>query len=127
MLQKKDLLLDQCGIKFASGRDALRFSGYASVFNGVDDYGDTVAPGAFARALKERGSKRIKMLFGHMRNIVIGKWTQLRVDDKGLFVEGELTPNHSDAANVAASMKHGAVDALSIGYYVYPNGEIEDE
>jgi len=37
-------------------------------------------------------------------------------DDKGLYVEGKLTPGHSVAEDVYASLKFGAVDGLSIGY-----------
>lgn len=35
---------------------------------------------------------------------------------EGLRVVGELTPGHSVAQDVYASMKHGAVDGMSIGY-----------
>ena len=47
---------------------------------------------------------------------VIGKWVKMYEDDKGLYVEGQLTPGHSVAEDVYASLKFGAVDGLSIGY-----------
>jgi phage head maturation protease len=47
---------------------------------------------------------------------VIGKWLRMTTDKTGLFVEGELTPGHSKAIDTYASLKHGAVDGLSIGY-----------
>jgi len=47
---------------------------------------------------------------------VIGKWLRIEEDDKGLYVEGELTPGHSKAQDVYASLKHGAVSGMSIGY-----------
>ena len=94
----------------------LKFSGYASVFNGVDSYGDTIIKGAYKNTLIDR-EREVKMRWNHYGQ-VIGKWTEIREDEKGLWVEGELTPNHSLANDVAASMKHGAIDGMSIGYYV---------
>jgi phage head maturation protease len=49
---------------------------------------------------------------------VIGKWLDIYEDDIGLYVKGSLTPHHSVADDVYASMKHGAVDGMSIGYRV---------
>jgi len=56
---------------------------------------------------------------------VIGKWTEIREDEHGLYVKGELTPGHSVAQDVQASLKHGAIDGLSIGFY--PSKYKEDE
>lgn len=99
------------------------FAGYASVFNGVDSYGDTIIPGAFAKTLEKR-SRPIQMRWNHFGD-VIGKWTNIQEDEKGLYVEGELTPNHSKANDVYALLKHGAISGLSIGYRpikAEPNG-----
>ncbi len=109
LLQTKltDVKFDETGLKF---------SGYASVFNGVDSYNDTIIKGAYAGTLQDR-EREIKMRWNHI-GPVIGKWTEIKEDDTGLLVAGELTPGHSLANDVAASMKHGAVDGMSIGYYV---------
>lgn len=112
-MEFKRLALDGAELKFDDSREGV-FSGYASVFNGVDSYGDTIAPGAYKRTLKDR-ERPIRMRWNHF-GPVIGKWTRLEEDEKGLYVEGELTPGHSVAQNVYASMKHGAVDGMSIGY-----------
>lgn len=108
----KNISLENVGFKFADG--GMKFSGYASVFNGVDSYGDTIQPGAYTNTLKDR-ERPIRMRWNHYGD-VIGKWLTIEEDKKGLYVEGELTPNHSKAADVYASMKHGAVDGMSIGY-----------
>ncbi len=47
---------------------------------------------------------------------IIGKWTSMKEDEHGLYVEGELTPGHSQAGDVYASLKHGAISGLSIGF-----------
>lgn len=101
-------------VKFDDG--GLKFSGYASVFNGLDSYNDRIIKGAYKGTLINR-EREVKMRWNHYGQ-VIGKWTNIKEDEKGLWVEGELTPNHSLADDVAASMKHGAIDGMSIGYYV---------
>ncbi len=110
----KTLHLDAVSLKFDEGNR--KFSGYASVFGGVDSYGDSIVPGAYKNTLTDR-PRPIRMRWNHF-GPVIGKWLDIREDEKGLYVEGELTPGHSVAENVYASLKHGAVDGMSIGYHV---------
>lgn len=98
------------------------FSGYASVFSGVDSYGDTILKGAFAATLRESAPK---MFFNHKWDMPIGKWPVLKEDDHGLYVEGELTPDLLLANDVRAAMKHGTLDGLSIGGYV-KKGDYEE-
>lgn len=111
-MEKKLLSVEHLELKFA-GEDMV-FSGYASVFNSTDSYGDTIDPKAYNKTLAER-ERPVRMRWNHY-GPVIGKWTQMFADDKGLFVQGQLTPGHSTAIDVYASMKHGAVDGMSIGY-----------
>lgn len=113
-MEQKLLQTKLTDVKF--DESGLKFSGYASVFNGVDSYNDTIIKGAYAGTLQDR-EREIKMRWNHI-GPVIGKWTEIKEDDTGLLVAGELTPGHSLANDVAASMKHGAVDGMSIGYYV---------
>lgn len=94
--------------------EEMKFGGYASVFGGVDAYGDTIDPKAYDQTLVNR-NRPIKMRWNHF-GPVIGKWLNMYVDEKGLFVEGQLTPGHSTAVDVYASLKHGAIDGMSIGY-----------
>lgn len=114
-MKHKTLPLDLTGVKFDSP-DGRTFSGYASVFGGIDSYGDQIAPGAYKNTLENR-ERAIKMRWNHF-GPVIGKWKLIQEDEKGLYVEGELTPNHSVASDVAASLQHGAIDGMSIGYVV---------
>lgn len=112
-MQTKNLPINCLELKFAG--ENMRFSGYASVFNGVDSYGDTIIQGAYSKTLAQR-EREVKMRWNHY-GPVIGKWLRMVEDEKGLYVEGELTPGHSKAIDVYASLKHGAIDGLSIGYY----------
>jgi hypothetical protein len=56
---------------------------------------------------------------------IVGKWTRMEEDEKGLYVEGELTPGHSKAQDVYASLMHGAISGMSIGYK--PKKFVENE
>lgn len=114
MLIRKCLQLNDVSLKTEG--DTGKFSGYASVFGGVDSYGDTIVKGAFESTLRAHGKP--KMFFNHEWGMPIGKWSVVKEDDKGLFVEGELTPDMRLAADVRAAMKHGTLDGLSIGGYV---------
>lgn len=111
MLILKNLPLSDVELKLDG--DTGKFAGYASVFGGVDTYGDTIVAGAFDYTLRTHGKP--KMFYGHSWTMPIGKWTSAKEDDKGLRVEGELTPGLTLAADVRAALKHGTLDGLSIG------------
>ena len=113
-MEYKRLDLQSSAIK-AEG-ESMTFEGYASMFNGIDSYGDTIRPGAYAKTLENR-SRPIRLRWNHF-GPVIGKFEEIREDEYGLFVKGSLTPEHSVASDVYASLKHGAVDGMSIGYRV---------
>lgn len=91
-----------------------RIEGYASRFNEKDNGGDIVMPGAFAGSLS-RGAKP-KMLWQHDPAQPIGVWDEVREDDTGLFVRGHLLLDVAKGAEVAALIKAGAIDGMSIGY-----------
>ncbi len=113
---RRDLPLELCELKFAQAgaNDPVEFDGYGSVWGRVDSYGDTVLKGAFAESLK---SRRPMMLFGHNPGRVPGKWVSAAENDQGLLLKGQLTPGHSEAADIAASLKFGSLNGLSIGGY----------
>lgn len=91
-------------------------SGYASVFNQIDLIGDTVKPGAFREAIEQiKSRKGVQMLLNHSP-VVIGRWTDVVEDQKGLRVSGQLTPGHSKAEDAYASIKAGHMAGLSIGF-----------
>jgi HK97 family phage prohead protease len=100
------------------------FTGYGSTFGNVDSDGDIIMPGAFARSLADAKSKGMmpKMLFQHDRARPIGDYLDLREDDHGLWLEGQLWidgqhPNQ-DALTAHRMMKSAGGSGLSIGFYV---------
>lgn len=90
------------------------FSGYASLFNVPDMQGDIVAPGAFTAALAEKGARGVRMLFEHDNTVPLGHWIDMRQDQYGLFVRGQLDLNVERAREIKSLMESGAVDGLSI-------------
>ena len=120
-MEYKQIKLDVTEFDFDDDERMIR--GYASVFGGIDSYGDTVMHGAYADTIGER-ERPVRMRWNHF-GPVIGKWLKMYEDEKGLYVEGQLTPGHSVAEDVYASLKFGAVDGLSIGYI--PKAYIDDK
>ena len=92
------------------------FEGYASVFSNVDHALDSVSPGAFARAIAERGAGGVKLLWQHDPAEPIGIIEELREDSRGLFVRGRLLTDVRRAREALTLMRKGALDGLSIGF-----------
>lgn len=116
------LALDQAQLKFEAGSDSA-FTGYASVFGGIDSHGDTIHPGAFSDVLAKTDT--VKMYFNHgwlEGELPIGLM-KLSQDDYGLKVErAEFTPGLRMAQDVQQATRHGTVDGLSIGYRLEQTG-----
>ena len=93
-----------------------QFEGYASLFNTIDGAGDSVAPGAFASSLRKRGAGGIRMLYQHFAHAPIGVWDEIREDARGLYVRGTLVGDVPQARDVAALLRAGALNGLSIGF-----------
>jgi HK97 family phage prohead protease len=121
MLVQKTLALE--GVELKLDEKTGRFAGYASVFGGVDSYGDTIIKGAFESTLRNNGKP--KMFFNHSWDMPIGKWVTAKEDDHGLFVEGELTPGLALSSDVGAALRHGTLDGLSIGGFL-KKGDYEE-
>ena len=92
------------------------FTGYASLFGAPDLGRDIVERGAFAKSLRARGASGVRMLFQHDPAQPIGVWTELREDERGLFVRGRLQTEVARGREILALMKGGALDGLSIGF-----------
>lgn len=94
------------------------FEGYASTFGVLDQGGDIVVKGAYAKTLADRGPRGIKLLFDHNPSCPIGLWEELREDDTGLFGRGRLLLEVEKGREVHTLIRAGAIDGLSIGYRV---------
>lgn len=97
--------------------------GYGSVFGSVDNGGDIVAPGAFAASLQS--GRKIKMLFQHDPDHVIGVWDEVNEDTNGLRVKGRLLLDVARAREAKSLIDAGAIDGLSIGYRTLMSGRAD--
>lgn len=98
--------------------DVAYFEGYASVFGNVDAYDDVIEKGAFAKTIAKwaASGKKIPLLYQHDPASVIGVITEIKEDDYGLYVKGEINLNTEKGKEVYSLLKQGAIHGLSIGY-----------
>ena len=99
--------------------DEWKVEGYGSVFDSVDLVGDTIKKGAFADSIEE---KMPRMYLEHFRLITPGMWTKAQEDDHGLHLTGYLTRGHTWAKDLRASLRHGTIRGLSIGFSLPESG-----
>lgn len=85
---------------------AIRFAGYAAVFDAVDRGGDVVRKGAFS------GAGKVPLLWQH-QGVPVGEIEAIREDKRGLRVIGRV-----EAPGLAERLRSGAVTGLSFGYRV---------
>ena len=87
----------------------LNIEGWASKYNVDDDEGEILIRGVFTKSLRD--PRHIPMLFDHNKDAVIGKWTNIKEKQGGLWVEGIVT--NEDIANM---ISRGEIKGLSVGY-----------
>lgn len=87
-------------------------SGYASVFNVVDQHNDIIKNGAF----KKVNCKRIKFLWQHKSDEPIGVIEELYEDEYGLYFRAKLLLDLPQAAGAYSLLKSEAISGVSIGF-----------
>ena len=94
------------------------FSGYASVFEEIDSDRDIVKRGAFEKTLAESESKgrAVPILWQHDAAKPIGVYTELKEDEHGLYVEGQLNMDVQQAREALSLLRQKALSGISIGY-----------
>lgn len=100
-----------------SGR---KVSGYLASFNTKDNDKDVILKGAFAKSINERGvnsntSRKIAYLWQHDMHNPIGRFTELKEDDYGLYFEAEVD-NIPLGDRVLEQYKSGTLNQHSIGF-----------
>jgi HK97 family phage prohead protease len=102
------------------------FEGYGAIFGNVDQGGDMIERGAFAKSLSTMAMTGGKpsMYYNHDRKAgTIGVWDSIEEDANGLVVKGRLIGLDTEQGKMnMARLKEGAIKGLSIGYRVPPHG-----
>ncbi len=110
------------GVKVRADGGKQVIEGYAAVFNEQYDSGyfvETVKPGAFQRALKEKDD--VRALVNHDPNNLIGRTKagtlRMKEDSQGLHFEVDL-PDTQVGRDLATSIERGDMDGCSFGFKV---------
>ena len=110
--------------------------GYAATFDREpDSYGDVIAPGAFAETVESWNAKTaqgiyVPLLYGHNTSdpeYNIGRITEIREDERGLWVHGELDAENEKAQYVRKLAREiiTAIDGLLVET-THPDMDEED-
>jgi HK97 family phage prohead protease len=93
------------------------FEGYGATFGNVDFGGDVILKGAFSRTLTKMAT--VPVLYQHNTREPVGIFTELKEDEKGLYVKGKLPKSDSMVRDrIIPQMKVGSISKMSIGYMV---------
>ena len=128
MEEHLDSILDlECEYKEIETEEDGSFEGYASVFNNKDLGNDVIKAGAFSESIRGKKAKSIKLLYQHKTDEPIGVVDSLEEDSKGLKIKGRLAMGTQKGREVYELMKMGALDSMSIGYKLSPDGYKYDD
>lgn len=96
-----------------------QFVAYGSTFGNEDLGGDVVVKGAFTKSLKDNPADSVYMFYNHDTKEIIGEYTSIEEDEKGLKIEGNLfIDDIKRAQETYFLMKKGLIKKFSIGYSV---------
>lgn len=92
-----------------------RIEGYISIFGQEDSYRTKFMPGCFTRSIEaiKSSGKRLKMLFNHDSDKIIGAWDELREDDTGLFGVGQITQRTELGRDITGLVQDNLLDGIS--------------
>ncbi len=111
-------------LKSASG-DNSTFAGWANAFFNIDAAQEIVDKGAFTDTLPEFMDSGFIGGLNHNWDCPIGKPTSAQEDDKGLFVEGKISPTEH-GKDCMILLKDKVIRKMSIGYRVLGAEMLED-
>lgn len=107
-------------------------SGYAAIFGNIDKSRDKLVKGCFANSIAERGpgsnaNDKILLLWQHKQDEPIGRITELREDNRGLYFEAVIDDVET-GDRALKQLESGTLNQFSIGYsYVWDKCDWDDE
>lgn len=105
---------------FKADSGTMKFSCYGNTKGNVDHALDRTLDGAYIESISKHKADGTMPKMFWMHNpyeTPIGKWVEMREDEKGLYMEGEFA-NTEKGREIYELMKMGALDSFSIGYRV---------
>lgn len=103
---------------FKYDQETGEFSCYGNVKGNIDHAQDRTLDGAYRNSIKrhEMNGTMPKMFWMHNPfELPVGKWLEMREDEKGLFLRGKLSKT-SMGRDIEILARDGALDSFSIGY-----------
>lgn len=106
-------------------------SGYAAIWNNIDDAGDVLLKGCCSKSIAERGpesttNRKIIFLWMHNMEEPLGKITKLLEDEKGLYFEA-VVDSIPEGDRCLEQLKSGTLNQFSIGYaYIWDKCQWEE-
>jgi HK97 family phage prohead protease len=113
-------LMGAAQLEFKVEAEPGKIKGYASIFGNVDQGGERVMPGAYAKSIAS--GRSVRMLWQHDTREVIGGWDVALEDQKGLWVEGTLNMDVQRGREAYSLMKNRQIEGFSIGYRIPTGG-----
>lgn len=102
-------------------KEEMRIEGYAAVFNSPEtyDYTEVIAPTAF----NDTDMKDVVLRYNHNDNFMVlartrNKSLDLKVDEKGLFIDALLQDNITEHKDIFNAIKSGLIDKQSFAFTV---------
>lgn len=95
--------------------DSSNLSGYAASYLTVDNHGSVFSRRAFSKTLRERGD-RIPVLYNHDPDKLVGKVSQFRSDQKGLFFNAKIVEESMWGKEVMTLARAEALTGMSFGF-----------
>ena len=116
-------------LRAESQGDKFQIAGYAALFNApsknLGGFVETIAPGAFDRALREK--QVVRFTFNHSMDAVLARsdngTLKLATDKKGLRFTAQLNKNIQQHRDLFEACKAGLYNECSFAFIVAPDGQ----
>lgn len=120
----RSLQFEEMVARAETSDDVIKIAGYGAVFNRWYDvwgFRERIAPGAFAKTLKE--SPDIRGMFNHDPNFLLGRTKagtmDVSEDGKGLRYEIRADAADPQAQSIGRKIARGDVDGSSMAFFVH--------
>ena len=100
----------------AKGSKSIKIAGYANTTT-KDRAGDIVTAEAWAKGVENFRQNPV-MLYQHKHDCPIGRFNQITVDKKGIYVEGTVSEAAEKNHGIHTLIKDGALKSFSVGFRV---------